>query len=262
MIFFVPSSTKSLLNASTASKLVYKDKRFLCLCGNWLSRRQRKRNMMTSAIYGIETEEGIFEVKPITNQIQQQQQKQQNLPTSLFGKKRFLQFYHSTSIDTNPIEQLLSLQKISNEQSNVSVYKGFRVSHKYQPTFAITTETVSSHDNNEEYGLTKTVFEFTDDGTLRYAGNESDYCLIKYQGTHPVFNEQLSTFAPVYKTLEQAKSNLSKVLCIFIPKLHNSTIVGSRSSLKIRLFSEDKFLIFLKSTKLSCDIKLLFQVHR
>ena len=212
MIFFISSSTKSLLNASTTSKLVYKDKRFLCLCGNWLSRRHRKRNMMTSAVYGIETEEGIFEVKPITNQIQQQQQQQQISSTSLFGKKRFLQFYHSTSIDTNPIEQLLSLQKLSIEQSNVSVYKGFHVLDKYQPTFVITTERLSSHDNNEECGLTKTVFEFTDGGTLRYAGNEIDYCLVKYRGTHPVFNEQLSTFAPVYKTLEQAKSNLSKVL--------------------------------------------------
>ena len=212
MIFFISAASTSFLNAASTSKLVYKNKRLLCLCGNWLSRRHRKRERMTSVVYGIETEDGIYEVKPLTNQIQQQQK---NLPASIFGKKRYLEFHHSQSIDTNPIEQLLSLQKLSNGQSNVSVFKGFRISDKFQPTFAIATETVSSHNKGDD--LMKTVFELTDKGTLRYAANdnENDFCLVKYQGTHPVFDEVLSTFAPVYKTLEQAKSNLSKVLTFF-----------------------------------------------
>lgn len=204
------SSSKLLLNASKTAQLDYKKKRLVCLCENWLTRCHQKREM-TSAVYGIETEDGIFEVKPLSNQHQQQ-----NLSTSLFRKKRFLEFHYLKSTDTNPIEQLQSLQKFLNEQPTVSAFKGFRISEKFQPTYAIATQTSSSNNNDE--GLIKTVFELTDKGTLRFADSEdeNDYCLIKYQGTHPVFNERLSTFAPIYKKLDQAKSNLSKVVDNFV----------------------------------------------
>ena len=212
-------SAQPLLYATT-TKLVRKENRLLCLCGNWLFRRNRKRNMMTSAVYGIETEDGIFEIKPIINESQQQQQQQ--LFKSKLANKRFLEFHHSQTTDTHPIEQLLSLQKLSTEKHspNVSGFKGFHISDIFQPTVTLATDTISV--SNYGHGLTKTVFEFMDTGVLKLVASdnaasfEGDFCLVKYQGTHPIFDVGLSRFAPVYKTLEQAKSFLSKVFKVLL----------------------------------------------
>ena len=206
--------------STTTTNIIWKVNRVACLCGHSITRWNKRKMMSTSAIFGIETEDGIFELKPVSTT---QQQQQQHL--NKFTNKRYLEFHHSQSSNSHPVDQLVPLYNLSSgtQSSNVSVIKGFRISDTFQPALVLQTEnlTTTSLDSSGNSVLSKTVFEQLDTGLLKIVSSDNsssasfsgDFCLVKHQGQHPVFDEG-SRFAPVYKTLDQAKDYLIKVLHI------------------------------------------------
>jgi len=161
--------------------------------------------------YGIETKQGIYEIKKRPDVTQQTLLTPS--PRTLLDNK-YVKVYCCSHGDA--IEQSFSLHKLDGQfhNSKTPCMKGFIRNSSYRPSLVHLSDETVETDHILASGLSKVVFEQTREGYLRLIkGDETNngemFTIEKLSGTHPVFSNP--NFMPVYKTFEQARENLSKV---------------------------------------------------
>lgn len=166
------------------------------------------KNRRRCSTYGIETKEGIYEIKrrpDITEQTPSM------LLRGTILDRKYIEVYCCT--DGHAVEQLFTLHKLFRDNSQTK--KGFMHDLSYRPSLVHLSDERVPTDDKLASGLLKIVFEQTHRGSLRLIeGDEvntgNEFTVEKMTSTHPIFKSN-SNFMPVYKTFEQAKENLSKV---------------------------------------------------